>query len=164
MEKQILIGEVDSLIASCLEQIQPAVDSIEEAGYLSSHVDSQFVDRLGSDVEALRKAYKHYCSRPDTLIITELYNLICSIHDRIQLKWQHIVTTNGSDDPEDSMKGLSSLLECLRALRSRFLYDVRGRDIASTPKDPDGKSVRTNRHVKLGQQRVLERGRIMELD
>ena len=162
MKTEIVIGSVLSTLATALTKIENTYISLTESGLYTTYISSQTLEKLSSDLEYIRRSKISYEKRNDSGTTHDLYNCVTVCLDRLDLIYRRLATVLG--EKADITGQVEDAVKAIKLVQSKFIFDVRGRDTSQNIVDKDGIQHRRNIHIKLDRQKILDAGRLSEID
>lgn len=159
------VTDINSDLAGTVSALCSMLPSMEEemraTGLYTEHRGSTAIDHINGDAEMLKNSVGRLAIRfndPDQ--VNDVYQCIVIMHDRMNLEVAKLNNTNYSND----ISTCRNILARLRKLRNSFAQEHKGVDIASKYADKNGELYTPNTLLLTEHQRVLERGRIRDID
>lgn len=163
METQLIVGDIKTTLLSVLDKVDIVHQMLSETGLYTERVSGMALDVLATDTINTRDAFRRYMNRTDSGTLHDLYTNVIILVDRLLLIQRRVANVLDKDVHE-VVKVLKNVVELTIAVRGQFIADSRGRDTTNDVIDKDGKAHRRNIHIKLEHQRILDAGRLSELD
>lgn len=157
LEKNVDLDEFKSMLR---DRTTSALAEIEQIGYHDSHTSSTFMDFMMSDCEQMCHAIERHLKHRNSSTYTDLYTCLNTMCDRIELEVAKLMPMAGH-----GLVSLRYLQNVLNKMRSHFIQENKGIDLAGgRVTSRIGVPHRRNSLLKLGKQRIFERGIIEERD